>query len=350
MSTPLLRSGDSRRAGRGRGAAARAPDRAACSASMPPTRRGWRPRCRRSRATRSSTRAADASTFEIEGTPGAPAADDPRQRQRAAASPACDDILSGRYTSSTGLGLGIVGARRLMDVFEIDVEPHRHDDQHEEAAAGARAASGAGRAGPPGGDAGGGASGRPAGRGSASRTRSCCATLEALHKRQEELQRVNRELEDTNRGVVALYAELDERADHLRRVDEVKTRFLSNMTHEFRTPVNSILALTTLLAERLEVDRSQTGRGLLHPAIGAAAVGADRRPAGPGQGRSRQDRGVARPFSRCATCSARCAACCGPCSSTRRCRWCSTTPTACRPSAPTSARSRRSCATSSRTP
>ena len=69
-------------------------------------------------------------------------------------------------------------------------------------------------------------------------------TLDELRQRQEELARLNRELEDTNRGVVALYAELDERADHLRRADEVKTRFLSNMTHEFRTPLNSILALT----------------------------------------------------------------------------------------------------------
>ena len=36
--------------------------------------------------------------------------------------------------------------------------------------------------------------------------------------------RLNRELEDTNRGVVALYAELDEKADHLRRADEMKSR------------------------------------------------------------------------------------------------------------------------------
>src|SRR5207253_48969 len=41
--------------------------------------------------------------------------------------------------------------------------------------------------------------------------------LEDLNIRQQELVRLNRELEDTNRGVVALYAELDERADHLRR-------------------------------------------------------------------------------------------------------------------------------------
>jgi len=81
-------------------------------------------------------------------------------------------------------------------------------------------------------------------------------TLEALRTRQEEVERVNRELEDTNRGVVALYAELDERADHLRRADEVKTRFLSNMTHEFRTPVNSILALSRLLGERLGQDET----------------------------------------------------------------------------------------------
>ena len=69
-------------------------------------------------------------------------------------------------------------------------------------------------------------------------------TLDELNRRQDELMRLNRELEDTNRGVVALYAELDERADHLRRADELKSRFLSNMTHEFRTPVNSILALS----------------------------------------------------------------------------------------------------------
>ena len=63
---------------------------------------------------------------------------------------------------------------------------------------------------------------------------------------------LNQELEDTNRGVVALYAELDERADHLRRADELKSKFLSNMSHEFRTPLNSILALSRLLLARTD--------------------------------------------------------------------------------------------------
>ena len=73
--------------------------------------------------------------------------------------------------------------------------------------------------------------------------------LDDLQRKQQELVHLNRELEDTNRGVVALYAELDEKADHLRRADELKSRFLSNMTHEFRTPVNSILGLSNLMLE-----------------------------------------------------------------------------------------------------
>src|SRR5690606_18415936 len=59
---------------------------------------------------------------------------------------------------------------------------------------------------------------------------------------------------DTNRGMVALYAELDEKADHLRRADEMKSRFLSNTSHEFRTPLSSIRALSKLLLDRCDGD------------------------------------------------------------------------------------------------
>lgn len=78
------------------------------------------------------------------------------------------------------------------------------------------------------------------------------AALGELRARQEELAELNRELEDTNRGVVALYAELDEKAYSLQRANEVKSRFLSNMSHEFRTPLTSILSLSRLLVDRID--------------------------------------------------------------------------------------------------
>jgi signal transduction histidine kinase/CheY-like chemotaxis protein len=78
------------------------------------------------------------------------------------------------------------------------------------------------------------------------------AALTELRARQEELARLRTELEDTNRGVVALYAELDGSAEQLRQASELKSRFLSNMSHEFRTPLNSILALSRLLTDRTD--------------------------------------------------------------------------------------------------
>jgi signal transduction histidine kinase/CheY-like chemotaxis protein len=78
------------------------------------------------------------------------------------------------------------------------------------------------------------------------------SALAELKARQDDLTLLTRELEDTNRGMVALYAELDEKAGHLRRADQMKSRFLSNMSHEFRTPLSSIRALSKLLLERVD--------------------------------------------------------------------------------------------------
>ena len=165
-------------------------------------------------------------------------------------------ILEGRYRSSTGMGLGIIGARRLVDQCDIQTGPkqgtavvlkkmlpHRAPlvtTARLNEIVGALAAQ------------------RPENAFDEVRRQNqeLLQALSDARERQEELSRVNQELEDTNRGVVALYAELDERASHLRRADELKTRFLSDMSHEFRTPLSSILALSGLLLDRADGELS----------------------------------------------------------------------------------------------
>jgi signal transduction histidine kinase/CheY-like chemotaxis protein len=162
--------------------------------------------------------------------------------------PNLDDVLSGRYESRTGMGIGLVGARRLMDDLQINtssagttvfvrkrlppaappltqenldlamstLQQKRPESPIEEIQ---------------------------------QQNAELLQALSLLDERREQLERLNQELEDTNRGVLALYAEIEEKAESLRRADLTKTRFLSDMSHEFRTPVNSILALTRLLGE-----------------------------------------------------------------------------------------------------
>ncbi len=67
--------------------------------------------------------------------------------------------------------------------------------------------------------------------------RELIQSLDEIRRRDEESKQLTQELGDTNRGVVALYAELDERAEQLRKASELKSRFLSHMSHEFRTPL-----------------------------------------------------------------------------------------------------------------
>jgi signal transduction histidine kinase len=60
---------------------------------------------------------------------------------------------------------------------------------------------------------------------------------------------LSEELEQTNRGVVALYRELDEKSEQLRAASASKDRFWANVSHELRTPLNSITGLTRLLSD-----------------------------------------------------------------------------------------------------
>ncbi|WP_439944662.1 ATP-binding protein [Streptomyces sp. BBFR115] len=97
--------------------------------------------------------------------------------------------------------------------------------------------------------------------------RQLLAALEESQRQQEELQRLNAELEETNAGVVALYselageleetnsgvvalyAELEDKTRQLERADAYKSRFWANVSHELRSPVNSVIALARLLLD-----------------------------------------------------------------------------------------------------
>jgi signal transduction histidine kinase/DNA-binding response OmpR family regulator len=162
-------------------------------------------------------------------------------------------IMDGRYVSQTGMGVGLLGAKRLMDLFHVETSAgqgttvilgkkvparfarfstidlnntlakieHASQDPYEELK---------------------------------QQNKELLRTLQELRERQEELAQLNRELDETNRGVVALYAELNDKADFLQRASELKSHFLSNMSHEFRTPLNSVTALSGILLDRLDGD------------------------------------------------------------------------------------------------
>ncbi|MBB3192746.1 sensor histidine kinase [Roseateles terrae] len=78
------------------------------------------------------------------------------------------------------------------------------------------------------------------------------ALREALSQARQQLKELQAELDETNRGVLALYAELDTQAQQLRQATELKSRFLAYMSHEFRTPIASIRSLTRLLLDRVD--------------------------------------------------------------------------------------------------
>lgn len=165
-----------------------------------------------------------------------------------------DTVLEGSQRSATGMGVGLTGARRLMDKFDIrsdaksgtTVTLAKNLPRHARFLVRADIARVA--------EALGVHEDLDPAAEIARQNQEYLLQLEELRKSRQRLEQVNQELQDTNRGVVALYAELADRADHLRRADELKSRFLSNMSHEFRTPLNSILALSRLLQARVDGD------------------------------------------------------------------------------------------------
>jgi signal transduction histidine kinase len=73
-----------------------------------------------------------------------------------------------------------------------------------------------------------------------------------IARQQAEIQLLQTELSETNKGVVALYAELDQNAVQLKEAVDLKGRFLSYMSHEFRTPLASIISVADILMGELD--------------------------------------------------------------------------------------------------
>ena len=89
---------------------------------------------------------------------------------------------------------------------------------------------------------------------------SLAGAAEELVRLRAESAALRAELDETNQGVLALYAELDQQAEQLRQVSELKSRFLSYMSHEFRTPLGSILSMTRLLDDGMDGELSDEQR------------------------------------------------------------------------------------------
>lgn len=170
-----------------------------------------------------------------------------------------EQIFAGEYESRTGMGLGLTGSRKLMDRLEVETGPTGTTVllvKKAPPSAGTRSAR----------DWAARISAELPGRTPPDQMHALreqnrelllvLATLKAHESKLEDanrrLEQLNGELEDTNRGVVALYAELDARAEFARRASEVKSRFLSHLSHEFRTPLGSVLALSDMLLAHLD--------------------------------------------------------------------------------------------------
>lgn len=142
-----------------------------------------------------------------------------------------DNILSGRFQSKTGLGKGITGSQRLMDDFKIRsspgsgtrVEAVKWFDADQRAL-------------------------KPIDQiRQLFFSSSESGAVEELQAQNKELVRVLGELTESRRDLEQANSELQSANEKLKQVDEMKSRFISTIAHEVRTPLNAIIGLIQVL-------------------------------------------------------------------------------------------------------
>ena len=218
-------------------------------------------------------------------------------RDKGAGIPDLDRVLDGRFKSVSGMGIGIAGTRRLMDGFDIVSSPAgtavtlvKHLPRSAAPVApgliGQRLAA---------------ATPSDPVEEARLQNRELMESLAALVSKQEETERLNDELAVTNRGVVALYAELDEKAAQLaalnqdlenrveaavadaQRVGEAlrqsqKMEAVGQLTggiaHDFNNLLQIVLGNLELVLRRLPPEKAEAER--LRRAVGNAMSGAQR--------------------------------------------------------------------------
>ncbi len=186
-------------------------------------------------------------------------------------------ILEGRYRSSTGMGLGLIGSRRLLpEHFTIDSKPGKgtcvtlgkwlplsapgvspvvlqtitaalvslredsplaeiRDQNHE-----------------------------------------LLSALELVRQRDEELSSINNELIATNAGIVALYTELENKNQRLEHIEQIlRTRnqelkgFAYTVSHDLRAPLRGIAGYGQELERKHKEGLSERGRFCLSQILSA---------------------------------------------------------------------------------